>query len=190
MRTRSVLPINMLALMLALVLALGVSGCGAAEPGVDAGVETSTGADTESGTEAGPAEEEDDLEYLEGSWNLTTALTDIDNAMMTMAADQPGAVWDSVTIEDSTVTFTSYDSPDSTVKHDYTGTIEAGNGGWVLDAAASYTDETGATWTSTIEVHGTRVGDDSFGGYMVGSIDADSEGHLYQATWDITGMRR
>ncbi|MGB4440920.1 MAG: hypothetical protein WBJ62_01695 [Coriobacteriia bacterium] len=186
MRTRPFVSI----VLFALVLVLGLSGCDAAQP--EDAAETETGAEPGTNTEvvADPAGDDDGFEYLEGSWDLATALTDIDNAMMTAAAGQPGAVWESVIIEGDTIAFTSYNSADQAVKHDYAGTIEAENGGWLVNASATYTDETGAIWTSTIEVHGNPTGDDSFGGYMVGSIDSDTDGHLYRATWDITGMRQ
>ncbi len=187
MRIRS----NLIVLLIVLALATGLWGCdGVAmedDAGADAGVETEAVA--ENGT-AGQGAEDDPLQSLEGSWDVSTVLTEIDNTMMTMAADQPGAVWDSVTVQNGTVAFTSYNSADQAIKHDYTGTIEADDGGWVIDAVATYADETGAMWTSTIEVHGDQTAGDTFNGTMIGSIDADTEGHLYKATWDVTGTRR
>lgn len=165
--------------LLALVLALGSLGCSAEpEATLPEPPPTETG-----GEEAAPAEAPD-FSYLTGAWSVTTELTEIDNAMMTAAADQPGAQWECVVTGDTMVL--------NTDQHEYVGTLTPeADSGWVYEASSTYTDEDGYTVTSTIEVHAkpTSTELDSFAGTMTGTIDTD-DGHLYTATWNLEGMRQ
>jgi hypothetical protein len=174
-------PASALIVLLSLTLLLGLSACDAA-PGPDQLEETPSPPTPAPAT--APAESPD-FSYLTGTWTVTTTLTDIDNAMMTGAANQPGATWSCEVTGDTMTLLTD--------RHEYEGTLtpEADNG-WVYEASATFTDEDGYTWTSTIEVHGkpTSTGLDSFVGTMTGSIDSDDEGHLYTAEWGIEGVRQ
>lgn len=121
--------------------------------------------------------------FLDGTWRVSTDLVTIDNPGMTPAADRPGATWSCV-VDDTVMTLL-------TDQHEYTGALSsAPDGGWRYDATAQYVDEDGATWTSTIGVQAHMTGDDSFAGTMEGTIESGAEGHLYTATWDITGTRQ
>ena len=172
-----------LIVLLALALAFGSLGCSAEPeptlpepPAEEAGESEATDGET-------PAEAPD-FSYLTGAWSVTTELTEIDNAMMTTAADQPGAQWECVVTGDAMVL--------NTDKHEYVGTLTAeADNGWAYEASSTYTDEDGYTVTSTIEVHAkpTNTDLDSFAGTMTGTIDTD-DGHLYTATWNLEGARQ
>jgi hypothetical protein len=172
-----------LIVLLALVLAFGSLGCSAEPESTLPEPPAGETGESES-TDDGAAAEAPDFSYLTGVWSVTTELTEIDNAMMTTAADQPGAQWECVVAGDTMVL--------NTDKHEYNGTLtpEADNG-WMYEASSTYTDEDGYTVTSTIEVHAkpTSTDLDSFAGGMTGTIDSD-DGHLYTATWDLEGTRQ
>lgn len=169
---------TVLALTLVIVLALGLSACAATAPDESADVTPEPAAPAE------PAEAPD-FSYLTGTWSVTTELTSIDNAAMTPAADQPGATWECVVNGDTMQLITD--------RHEYSGTIRPeAEDGWAYEASATFTDEDGHTWTSTITVSAapTGAGLNAFAGGMTGSIDSDIDGHLYTATWDIVGTRQ
>ena len=172
--------------LLVLMLSLALVGCSdspdteptdAGQPADDVGAEESEA--PEASTEA------TDFSYLTGRWTVTTELTEIDNAMMTIAADQPGATWE-CTVSGNTMHMVTE------AGHEYDGSLSPeGDNGWVYEATATYTDEGGSTWISTIEVHAKPMSStDAFVGGMIGSIDSDTDGHLYKATWDIEGQRQ
>lgn len=174
------------ALIVLLALALVLSGLGCSKepestapaPSVD---ET---AEQETPSEEAPVEAPD-LSYLTGTWTVATELAEIDNAAMTPAADQPGATWECVVVGDTMQL--------NTDRHEYTGMLTSeADGGWLYEASATFTDEDGHAWTSTIEVHGKpeNASLDSFVGSMTGSNDSDIDGHLYTATWDLEGTRQ
>lgn len=166
--------------LLALALAFGSLGCTAAE---EPSAEPAP-AETSDDTGAASAETRD-LAYLTGTWTVTTELVEIDNAEMTPAADQPGATWE-CTVAGDTMTL-------RTDRHEYTGSlVPMGDDGWVYDASATFTDEDGYTWTSTLLVNASSPpGDsDTFSAAMSGSIDSDVEGHLYSARWTVEGARQ
>ncbi|MBN1193511.1 MAG: hypothetical protein JXA36_07480, partial [Coriobacteriia bacterium] len=126
-----------------------------------------------------------DLTYLTGTWTVTTELVEIDEPAMTPAADQPGTTWKCV-VDGENMTLT-------TDRHEYTGSLTPmGDNGWVYEATATFTDEDGYTWTSTIMVNGSSPAgdDDTFSAAMSGSIDSDAEGHLYTARWTVEGARQ
>lgn len=128
---------------------------------------------------------QDDVDWsaLDGTWQVTTELVDIDNTEMTPAADRPGATW-TCAVDGATMTLT-------TDQHEYAGVLKPAIGeNWRYDASAEYTDEDGATWTSIITVQAQMDGDDSFAGTMEGTIESDVDGHLYTATWNIVGTRQ
>src|SRR5574340_7520 len=132
----------------ALVLALSLVGCKPTESPGASGTTGPSAAEPETAVEA-------DLSYLTGAWSVTTTLTDIDNSAMTMAADQPGAQW-SCEVDGTTMKLL-------TDQHEYTGTLKAqGANGWTYGAEATFIDESGYTWTSSIKVRATQDGDDSF----------------------------
>lgn len=171
----------------ALVLALTAFGCAsepepaeepsATEPGRSGPAE----AETTGTPSAGPR----DLSYLTGTWRVTTTLVDIDNEMMRPAADQPGATWQCV-VKDGSMTLL-------TDQHEYTGSLTpVGETGWTYDATATYTDEDGYIWVSTILVDAScPSGDlDTFEAAMTGTIDSGTEEHLYTARWTAVGVRQ
>lgn len=176
-------PVSLL-LALVLVLSLAVAGCSS---GSD-----DTSSDDTSASESGTPDTSQDSEpietrdftYLTGAWTVETELTEIDNPAMTAAADQPEAQWE-CTVDGTTMRLI-------TSLHEYEGTLTPEDGGWVYEAAATFLDDTGATWTSTIEVHGkpTSTDLDSFAGGMTGTLESDADGHLYTATWDVEGARQ
>ncbi len=159
---------------LAAVLTLSALGC-AAEPAPPA---------------PAPAAEESavepsDFSYLTGRWAVTTMLTSIDNELMRMAADQPGAQWE-CEVDGATMRLL-------TDQHEYIGSLSPeADGGWVYEAEATFTDEDGYTVTSAITVSGKPTSNslDTFAGGMTGTISSDVDGHLYTATWDILGARQ
>jgi len=166
--------------LLALALASGTFGCAAAEePSVEP-------APAGTSTDAGAASAETrDLTYLTGTWSVTTELVEIDNAEMTPAADQPGATWECEVAGDTMTLRTD--------RHEYTGSlVPIGDNGWVYDASATFTDEDGYTWTSTLLVNASSPpgDDDTFSAAMSSSIDSDAEGHLYSARWTVEGERQ
>ena len=170
-------------LVLTLVLALAAFGCTpeSEPPGESSGTEPAEAEDDAGSTSAEPR----DLSYLTGTWTVTTELVEIDEPAMTPAADQPGATWSCVVAGES-MTLT-------TDQHEYTGSLTPiGDDGWVYDATATFTDDDGYTWVSTIMVNGSSsVGDDdTFSAAMSGSIDSDAEGHLYTARWTVEGKRQ
>jgi len=165
-----------LALALALAPAFGCVKADDETPGPETGEDT-----TEHNEETGP----DDVDWsaLDGTWQVTTELVDIDNTEMTPAADQPGATW-TCAVDGAAMTL-------ATDQHEYTGVLkDAAGEGWRYDATAEFADEDGATWTSIITVQAQMTGDDSFEGTMEGTIESDVDGHLYTATWDIVGTRQ
>lgn len=176
-------PISLL-LALVLVLSLAVVGC-SPDPG-------DTSADEDPASESGTPDTDEnsepietpDFSYLTGAWTVGTELTKIDDPAMTAAADQPEAQWECTVNGNAMRLITSL--------HEYEGTLTPENGGWVYEATAIFLDDTGATWTSTIEVHGkpTSTDLDSFAGGMTGTLESDADGHLYTATWDIEGTRQ
>ena len=166
--------------LLGLILAVGSLGCSAEPEATD----PEPPADEIGGQDAAPVEAPD-FSYLTGTWTVATELTEIDNAAMTPAADRSGATWECV-VEGSTMTLL-------TDVHEYTGTLTPeAEGGWKYAASATYTDEDGYTWTSTITVNGKPTNTDlnSFAGGMTGSIDSDVDGHLYTATWSVEAQRQ
>lgn len=173
---------RLLRALLSLALALTTFGC-TSEPDADssaepAPAETSEPADYAS---ANPRE----LTYLTGTWTVTTELVDIDNAAMTAAADQPGATWE-CKVSGDTMTL-------RTDQHEYTGSlVPIGDNGWVYDASATFRDEDGYTWTSTMLLNASSPPDDNdtFSAAMSSSIDSDVEGHLYSARWTVDGTRQ
>ncbi|MDZ4166616.1 MAG: hypothetical protein U1E08_02830 [Coriobacteriia bacterium] len=172
------MPRTVQALTIVFVLALGLSACAATESAKPADVTPEPAATVE-------PEEEPDFSYLTGTWSVTTDLTGIDNAAMTPAADQPGATWECIVSGDTMVLLTD--------RHEYSGTLRPeADSGWSYEASATFTDEDGHTWTSTIMVSAKPTGLDfsTFAGGMTGSIDSDIDGHLYTATWDIVGTRQ
>ena len=173
---------RLLLVALTLVLALAAFGCAAEdEPSSTSAEPKETAPDDAGEDSAEPA----DLTYLTGTWTVTTELVEIDEPAMTPAADQPGATW-TCAVDGETMTLT-------TDQHEYTGTLTAvGEGGWIYNAQATFTDEDGYTWISTILVNGSsEPGDlDTFGAAMSGSIDSDVEGHLYTARWTVEGARQ
>jgi len=172
-----------LIVLLALALAFGSLGC-SAEPESTLPESPAEEAGESEATDNDATAEAPDFSYLTGAWSVTTELTEIDNAMMTTAADQPGAQWECVVTGDTMVL--------NTDKHEYIGTLTPeADSGWAYEASSTYTDEDGYTVTSTIEVHAkpTITDLDSFAGTMIGSIDTDG-GHLYTATWNLEGTRQ
>jgi hypothetical protein len=80
-----------------------------------------------------------------------------------------------------------------TDQHEYTGSlVPMGDDGWVYDASATFTDEDGYTWTSTLLVNASSPpgDDDAFSAAMSGSSNSDVEGHLYSARWTVEGERQ
>jgi hypothetical protein len=179
---------SLLALLLVSVLVLtpGLTACGdsqepeESEPAVAAGADEAL---SEPPVEM-PEEPLDTVDFsdLTGTWTVSTVLTEIDNQAMTPAADQPGATYEWSVSGDSMTMLTD--------EHRYEGLLMPEDDGWVYHAVATYVDETGTEWTSTIELHGMMVGDDAFSGELIGTIDSASEGHLYTAHWDIEGVRQ
>jgi hypothetical protein len=80
-----------------------------------------------------------------------------------------------------------------TDQHEYTGSLTpVGDTGWVYDASATFTDEDGYTWVSTILVNASCPSGnlDTFEAGMSGTIDSATEGHLYTANWTVVGERQ
>jgi hypothetical protein len=178
-----------LLLITVLALALGLSACGGSEepeesePAVAEAADGTNEALSEPPVEM-PEEPMDTADFsdLTGTWTVSTVLTEIDNPAMTPAADQPGATYEWSVSGDSMTMLTE--------EHRYEGLLMPEGDGWVYHAVATYVDETGTEWTSTIELHGTMVDDDAFTGELIGTIDSAGEGHLYTAHWDIDGVRQ
>lgn len=167
---------------LSLALAVTAFGC-ASEP--EPAEEPSATEPADAGDLGATTVKPIDAAYLTGTWTVTTELVEIDNEMMRPAADQPGATW-TCAVEGDTMTL-------ATDQHEYTGRIGVvAQTGWVYDASATFTDEDGYTWVSTIVVNANSPdGDlDEFEGAMSGTIDSDSEGHLYTARWTVEGKRQ
>lgn len=172
---------------LALVLALTAFGCaGEKEPSEEpSATEPAASEPADTGDAGTTSAEPRDLAYLTGTWTVTTELVFIDNEMMRPAADQPGATWSCV-VEGSTMTLT-------TDQHQYVGTITPVNEDeWIYEATATFSDEDGATWVSTLMVTGSSpAGEtDTFSAGMSSTIDSDTAGHLYTARWTVEGMRQ
>lgn len=167
---------------LALVLALAAFGC-ASEP--EPATEPSGTEPAEADDTGAASAEERDLSYVTGTWTVTTELVDIDNEVMRPAADQPGATWQCEVSGDSMTLLTD--------QHEYTGSLTpVGETGWMYNATATFTDEDGYTWVSTIIVNASCPAGvlDTFEAAMSGTIDSDTEGHLYTARWTVEGVRQ
>jgi hypothetical protein len=176
-------PISLL-LAFVLILSFAVVGC-SPDSGDTNADDGSPGESEETDTDEDPEPiETPDFSYLTGAWTVGTELTEIDDPAMTAAADQPEAQWECTVNGNAMRLITSL--------HEYEGTLTPEDGGWVYEATATFLDDTGATWTSTIAVHGkpTSTDLDSFAGAMTGTIESDVDGHLYTATWDIEGTRQ
>ncbi len=162
-------------LALCVVLAVVLPGCSMPEQTTDVSMD-----DEPSASETAGETEGEEFEWLNGGWTVTTELIDIDNTMMTSAADQPGAEWECI-VEGSAMTLL-------TDRHEYSGELSgSSDGDWAYEGVSTYTDEEGTVWTSDITVTAARDSEDSFSGQMEGTISSDAYGHLYTATWDITG---
>jgi hypothetical protein len=123
-----------------------------------------------------------DFSYLEGTWSVTAALTEIDAGTMREAADQPLQRWE-FQIDGSAMTLV-------TDTRTYVGTIEPElDEGWACYGQATYEDEDGAGWTSAIEIHGKRIAEGTFSGRMQATVDSASGNHQYTASWDVEGHR-
>ena len=172
---------------LALVLALVAFGCTsepepAEEPSATEPAGTEPAESDDTGTSSAEAR---DLSYLTGTWTVTTELIEIDNEMMRPAADQPGATWQCEVTGDSMTLLTD--------QHEYTGSLTpVGETGWTYNATATFTDEDGYTWVSTLLVNASSPGEDldEFEAAMSSTIDSDVEGHLYTARWTVEGKRQ
>lgn len=167
-----------LLVLLALALAAGTFGCIAADPGP---VESESPS-AEPPDEAEEAVEEIDFSHLGGRWASETTLVDIDNEAFWFLGDKPGAQWE-CTVDGATMQM-------QTADHLYTGVLKAqGDTRWVYEGLAEYTDEDGATWTSTMVIRAVQQDDDHFSGEFEASIDSDVDGHLYTGTWEFTAKR-
>ena len=163
--------------LLALALAFGIFGCTEPEPEPDV---TEPASDAAAVPETAPADV--DFSYLNGRWASETTLVDIDNEEFRFLGDQPGAQWECA-VDGTTMQM-------QTADHLYTGELTAQwDNGWVYEGVADYTDEDGATWTSTILILAVQRDDDHFSGEFDGSIDSDTDGHLYTGTWEFTAER-
>ncbi len=163
--------------VLALSLAFGSFGCIVKDAGPGETEPTSAETHDESAQRA----EGIDPAILEGRWVVATTLTDIDNEEFWFLGDKPSAQWE-CTLDGAVMEM-------QTVDNRYSGVVKSNGNDWVYEGLATYTDEDGATWTSTIVVRATQDGDDSFTGEMEGSIDSDADGHLYTGTWELVGER-
>jgi len=61
---------------------------------------------------------------------------------------------------------------------------------WIYDGTSQYVDSDGSTWTSTIKVSAANLDDDAFTGIMTGTIESDTDGHLYTADWAVVANRQ
>lgn len=163
--------------LLALSLAFGSLGCIVKDAGPGETEPTSAEPHDESAQQA----EGIDPAVLAGRWVVATTLVDIDNEEYRFLGDKPSAQWE-CTVDGAVMEM-------QTVDNLYSGVVKSNGDDWVYEGLAEYTDEDGATWTSTIVVRATQDGDNNFTGEMEGSIDSDAGGHLYTGTWDIVGER-
>ena len=124
----------------------------------------------------------EDFSFLNGTWVIDQTLVEIDNEERRPTVEIPSAQWE-CTVEGTTMTM-------QTVSYRYVGELTAEGDGWAYQGSASFQDDKGDIWTSTIEVHATMDGEDTFGGTMERSIDSDKHGHDYTATWNIVGRRK
>jgi len=160
--------------LLCLLLVLGSCGSSSPESG-----------EPEGGSATQPAAEPAglDLNILTGSWAVSTALQSIDNPAMTPAADKPGGTWVcGVNGSDMTLVFDEVT---------YEGKVVADTPtGWDYDGSSQYVDDEGRTWTSTVHVSCAMVSNDAFTGIMDATIESDTDGHLYTASYSIVGNRQ
>jgi hypothetical protein len=164
--------------LFALTLVLGSFGCVVK----DAGPEETEPTSAEPHDEAAEAIEDVDWSVLNGRWVSDTTLVDIDNEGFWFLGDKPSAQWE--------CTVNGAEMQMQTVEHLYTGLLMTrGGSGWVYEGRASFVDEDGATWTSTMVIRAEQQDDDHFSGEFEASIDSDVDGHLYTGTWDFTAER-
>jgi hypothetical protein len=162
--------------LLTLVLGLAVFGCEPAPPEALTNPES-----TETREESAQQTEGIDPAVLQGRWVVETTLTDIDNDEFWFLGDKPSAQWECA-VNGAAMQMQTADNL-------YSGVVKSDGDDWVYEGLASYKDEDGATWTSTIVVRATQDGEDNFTGEMEGSIDSDADGHLYTGTWELVGQR-
>lgn len=163
------------ATVVAVSLTLLALGCDGTEPTNE---ESEPAAVEESG-DATPF----DLESLNGTWDVTTELTHIDNEQMSAEADLPGTEWECV-VDGSKMTL----SIDPMLYEGDVGT--SGADSWEFYGGSQYLDEAGATWTSWILVQATQADADSFTGTIQGGMATSTEGNLYIAEWNVEGTRQ
>lgn len=161
---------------LVLLLALAAFGCEPATPDVLLEDDTAVPHD-----ESAEVAEDVDWEFLEGRWVCDTTLVDIDNEEFRFLGDKPSAQWECA-VDGAVMQM-------QTVDHLYSGVLKGTADAWVYEGLAEFTDEDGATWTSTIVVRADQQDVDHFTAEMEGSIDSDIDGHLYTGTWDIAAER-
>lgn len=167
-----------LLVVLALALAFGTFGCIVK----DAGPEETEPGSAEPHDEAEEAVEDVDFSYLNGRWVSDTTLVDIDNEEFRFLGDKPSAQWE-CTVDGATMQM-------QTVDNLYTGVLKPrGDTQWVYEGLAEYTDEDGATWTSTMLITAEQQDDGHFSGEFEASIDSSVDGHLYTGRWEFTAER-
>lgn len=122
-----------------------------------------------------------DFSFLNGRWVIEQTLAGIDKEERRPIVDLPSARWECA-VDGDTMTV-------QTLSFRYSGQLTAEGDGWAYKGSAEFRDDKGDIWTSTIEVHATMDGEDTFGGTLQRSVDSDIHGHDYTATWGIVGER-
>ncbi|MRS12557.1 MAG: hypothetical protein EG823_05745 [Actinobacteria bacterium] len=169
---------RLLFVLLALALAAFSFGCFV----TDSGPERTQPPPVRVRDEAEGPVEDVDFSHLNGRWASETTLIDIDNEEFWFLGDKPSAQWE--------CTVNGAEMQMQTVDNLYTGVLKPrGDTQWVYEGLAQYTDEDGASWTSTMLINAVQQDDDHFSGEFEASIDSDADGHLYTGRWEFTAER-